>query len=358
MTEPEPTAATVWNPAGTVRAGEQLPAKPLSAYLDQLFGRSEPITIEQFRGGHSNLTYLIRFGGDELVLRRPPFGSTVATAHDMSREYRVLSALAPHYNKAPRVFGYCDDLSVIGAPFYLMERVRGLIIRRNVPQQIEFNEQTASSLSKTLIDTLAELHQLDYLAIGLADLGKPIGYVERQVRGWTQRYDSSKTSELVEATTVAEWLASNQPTDNHRAALIHNDFKFDNLVLDPNGLRFVNGILDWEMSTIGDPWMDLGTSLCYWVQDSDPDELKAIAFGPTTRPGMWTRQQLLERYAQISGTSVENPTFFYIFGLFKLAAVVQQIYFRYVNGHTRDPRFAKLGHVATVLLRHAHTNID
>ncbi len=358
MTDSEPTVAKAWNTASTVRTGEQLPDKPLSAYLAHLFGRSEPIAIDQFRGGHSNLTYLIRFGDDELVLRRPPFGSTVATAHDMSREYRVLNALAPHYDKAPRVFGYCDDSSIIGAPFYLMERVPGLIIRRDVPQHLEFNEQIASNLSKTLIDTLVGLHKLDYSAIGLADLGKPIGYVERQVRGWTQRYDRSKTTEITEATAVAEWLANNQPTGNRRVALIHNDFKFDNLVLDPNGLHTVNGILDWEMSTIGDPWMDLGTSLCYWVQDSDPDELKAIAFGPTTRPGMWTRQQLLDRYAELSGTSVKNPAFFYVFGLFKLAVVVQQIYFRYVNGHTRDPRFAKLGHVAMVLLRHAHTNID
>ncbi len=365
MSQP-PDSSALWDNPNTVRSGEELPHGPLSVFISSVLGTSatldeatasaRPMSVEQFRGGHSNLTYLLRFGKDEMVLRRPPFGSNVATAHDMSREFRVLEALGGHYDKVPRVFAYCDDIKVIGAPFYLMERVRGLIIRRDIPSELKIDEVAADMLSRTMIETLAELHQVDYKAAGLDELGRPSGYVGRQVAGWSKRYAKSKTDEIPEAELVATWLAGNQPS-SERAALIHNDFKFDNMVLDPSDLSRVRGILDWEMSTIGDPWMDLGTSLCYWVEATDPKELQALAFGPTSSPGMWTRKQLIEHYGTVTGPPVENPTFFYIFGLFKLAVVVQQIYFRFASGHTQDPRFEKLGHAAGVLLRQAAANL-
>lgn len=333
---------------GPVRDGEKLPLEPLRAYLETVLGGAVgDLEIAQFRGGHSNLTYLIRCDGRELVLRRPPFGTEVKSAHDMGREHRVLSALAPRWSPAPAPIAACDDPAVIGAPFYLMERVSGLILRKQPPAGFTLDEATADRLSQILIDTLAELHQIDYAAIGLGELGRPEGYIDRQVSGWSDRYRRSQTDEVPAVEALAEWLAANKPAGT-RAALIHNDFKYDNLVLDPETLE-VRGVLDWEMSTVGDPWMDLGTALCYWVEAGDGPMLEQLAFGPTTAPGMWTRARLLDRYREVTGDVVERPLFFYVFGLFKLAVVVQQIYYRFVKGHTRDPRFAAFGQAVSLL---------
>ena len=342
--------------AGSVRDGEELPSEALSAYLAGVLGNSADLTIEQFRGGHSNLTYLLRYGDRDVVLRRPPVGSKVATAHDMGREYRVLSALAENYNKAPRPIAHCTDESVIGAPFYLMERVKGIVLRRKPPKGLDLEPQTCSRLCENLVDTLAELHSLDYKAIGLGELGRPAGYIERQVTGWTKRYEKSKTDDIPDARSVARWLDENMPTTT-RAALIHNDFKFDNLVLDPESLEVV-GILDWEMSTVGDPWMDLGTMLCYWVEAGDPPPMIHLAFAPTARPGMWTRAALIDRYQQRTGAAIEAPLFFYAFGLYKTAVVVQQIYYRFAKGLTTDERFATLGQAAQLLLAQAAAAIE
>jgi len=344
----------------SVRPGEELDRAALGHYLEKTFGASSnassELEIEQFRGGHSNLTYLLKFGGREMILRRPPVGSKVATAHDMGREFRVLSALSAHYPKAPKPLAHEEDHDIIGASFYLMERVRGVILRRKVPAGLELSESACNTLCENLIATLAELHCLDYGAIGLGELGRPNGYVERQVTGWSKRYLKSQTDEIPEATSVAEWLASNQPSGD-RAGLIHNDFKFDNLVLDPSSLDVI-GILDWEMSTVGDPLMDLGTSLSYWVEASDPAPMIELAFAPTAKPGMWTRAQLLTRYQELTGETVDAPRFYYVFGLFKLAVIVQQIYYRYAKGLTQDPRFATLGQAAQVLLIHAAQSLE
>jgi aminoglycoside phosphotransferase (APT) family kinase protein len=325
-----------------VRRGEELDADRLRAYLQAHLPASSAgaeLAIEQFPGGHSNLTYLVRWDGREYVLRRPPFGSQVKTAHDMGREYRVLSHLAPVWDKAPRPVLHCVDTGVIGAEFYLMERVRGVILRKEPPAGIAIDAALARRLSETVVDTLVELHAVDYQAAGLGDFGKPSGYVQRQVEGWSKRYTGSQTDDIPAVDEVATWLATHLPPDGP-GTLIHNDLKFDNLVLDPDDLVRVRGILDWEMSTLGDPLMDLGTTLCYWVEATDPSLMHQIRFGPTHLPGMMTRAELAARYGERSGRDVSGLVFYYVFGLFKTAVVAQQIYYRFKQGLTKDQRFA------------------
>ena len=338
------------------RAGEELDLGALTRFLDdKLPGVTGAIEVSQFPGGHSNLTYLIRRGGQEFVLRRPPVGSKVKSAHDMGREVRVLSALAPVLSSAPKPLAYCDDVSVLGAPFYVMERRSGVILRKELPRGMTLVPATARHLCEQLIDALVALHVVDYRAAGLAEFGKPEGYIERQVRGWTERYDGSRTDELTVVTEVAAWLASNRPADG-APALIHNDFKFDNAIFD-EGLTHVTGILDWEMATVGDPRMDLGTALGYWVDATDPQPLQMMRFGPTTLPGMMTRSEVAARYMEASGTDVGNVVFFYAFGLFKTAVVAQQIYYRYKQGLTKDPRFAPFIHAVRALCEQAAVSI-
>ncbi|MEO8449732.1 MAG: phosphotransferase family protein [Gemmatimonadota bacterium] len=341
----------------TVRRGEELDAGALRAYLGRaLSTAADSIEISQFPHGHSNLTYLVRAGGTELVLRRPPFGNQVKTAHDMSREFRVLTALAPVFPPAPRPICLCTDESVLGAPFYLMERRHGIVVRKLVPEGLVLTPPLAERLGRALIATLAELHRLDYRAIGLGELGKPQGYVARQVKGWTDRYAAAKTEEVPEIESVARWLADHLPPE-HEASVIHNDFKFDNLLLDPADSTRITAVLDWEMATVGDPLMDLGTSLGYWIHDDDPAELQAAALGPTMARGMLRREQVVEAYARASGRSVDHLVFYYAYGLFKLGVVVQQIYARYARGFTTDVRFATMNRMAGVLARQAERAI-
>jgi aminoglycoside phosphotransferase (APT) family kinase protein len=344
--------------AAPIRAGEELPAVALEGYLRQhLPGASGSLTVEQFPHGHSNLTYLLRRDGTEFVLRRGPFGNVVKSAHDMGREYRVLSKLCAVYPPAPRPVLYCDDPGVLGAPFYVMERRRGVILRQQLPPGLTIDPPTAGRLSTALIDNLALLHSLDYRAAGLGDLGKPEGYVARQVAGWTDRYTKARTDELPAMDRVARWLAEHLPPESG-AALIHNDFKYDNLVLDPGDLPRVVAVLDWEMATVGDPLMDLGTTLGYWIEADDPSSLRRAAMGPTALPGNLTRRELVERYAERTGRDVTGALYYYGFGLFKIAVIVQQIYARYVRGHTRDARFASLNGLVAVLAEQADRAIE
>src|SRR5579864_1443615 len=283
-----------------VRAGEELDAACLNAYLKaHIPGWHGPLVVEQFPHGHSNLTYLIRAGDRELVLRRPPFGNPVKTAHDMAREYRVLARLSKVYNPAPEPYAYCDDESVIGVPFYVMERRRGIILR-GTAQGVALDPATLRRACEALIDNLAVLHMLDSQAAGLADLGKPSGYVERQVKGWSERYRNAQTDLVPALDEVASWLAQSRPADAG-AALIHNDYKFDNIVLDPGDLTRIVAVLDWEMARIGDPLMDLGTTLGYWVEAGDPPTLKHLVVGPTMQPGSLSRRALAERYLSATG---------------------------------------------------------
>jgi aminoglycoside phosphotransferase (APT) family kinase protein len=342
-----------------VRAGEELDPAKLAAWLDaQLGGRVADVEVLQFPGGHSNLTYLVRRGADEYVLRRPPFGSKVKTAHDMGREYAVLSKLAPVWPRAPRPIAMCEDEAVIGARFYLMERRRGIILRKELPRGVTLEPATARRVAELLVDTLAELHGIDYAAAGLGDFGRPAGYVERQVAGWTTRYDGSRTDDIPAVTEVAAWLDAHRPADG-AAALIHNDFKFDNLILDDD-LREVTGILDWEMATVGDPLMDVGTSLGYWVEAGDSQPMQMMRFGPTMVPGMLTRAEVVARYAEARGRALdgEQMVFYYAYGLFKTAVVAQQIYYRFAKGLTKDPRFAMFIEAVRVLAAQARRAID
>lgn len=328
--------------ARPVRPGEELDLSRLSPYLEQ-HGMPGPHTVQQFPGGYSNLTFLIN---DRWVLRRPPRGANVKGGHDMGREYRILSALYPVYPKVPRPLVNCEEEEILGAPFYLMERVRGVILRG--AGDASCTPELMEKLSRTLIELQAQLHGLKL------DLGKAEGYVERQVTGWIGRWHKAEGKDGDE---VTDWLAANQP-QTQPACLIHNDFKYDNLVLDPDDPTQVLAILDWEMATMGDPWMDLGTTLGYWIDPDDPPELQQLGFGPTFRQGNLNRRQLIEHYQSLRGACPGNIDFYYVFGLFKVAVIGQQIYARYARGLTHDSRFAHLDKAVALLLRQARRHLS
>ncbi len=328
-----------------VRSGEEIDVAQLANYLrSSSVNSGGDVVVKQFPAGSSNLTYLIRFGDAEYVLRRPPFGNTVKSAHDMCREFNVLSKLSAVYQPAPKPLLFCDDESAIGSEFYLMERRNGLIIRGHIGQN-HLRERVGSSqeyrleVCKSFIQNLAGLHALDYAAAGLGDLGKPEGYARRQVEGWTKRYFAAKTDEHTELETAIAWLNDNILADSG-ASLVHNDYKFDNVMLDPDDLTSITAVLDWEMVTVGDPLMDLGTTLGYWMSREVGDELLNMPFNPRVLMENITRQELVEMYAAASGRDVSNILFYYVFGTFKIAVIAQQIYARYVKGFTQDKRFA------------------
>jgi aminoglycoside phosphotransferase (APT) family kinase protein len=321
-----------------IRQGEELDIAKLTAYLEQHFGPGA-VTVQQFPGGHSNLTYLVRHGDTEYVLRRPPFGSKVKSAHDMGREFTVLSQVFAAYSRAPRPFAYEPTGDVLGAPFYLMERRRGVILRKELPAELLGDPARLRRVGELLIEAQVDLHAVDYKAAGLGDFGKPSGYIERQVTGWTKRYVDSQTDDIPAVTESAAWLAAHMPAEGP-PSLIHNDYKFDNVIFDP-ALERVTGVLDWEMATIGDPMMDLGTTLSYWAQADDPP-MYDQPFGPTATPGMMQRKELAAHYFERSGRPPVDMLFYYAFGLFKTAVVLQQIYYRWHKGITKDPRFGAL----------------
>jgi aminoglycoside phosphotransferase (APT) family kinase protein len=341
-----------------VREGETLDVAALdrwlSAALPELAG---PLSIEQFPSGYSNLTYLLRKGERELVLRRPPHGAQVKSGHDMAREHRVLSRLHPVYPPAPRPLAYCDDAAVLGAPFYVMERRRGVILRREIPPSLGVDPPLLRRMCFALVDGLADLHAVDVAAAGLADLGKPDGYVRRQVEGWIARWGKAKTSEVPAMEATAAWLLERIPLERG-ATLVHNDYKFDNVMLDPDDPTRIVAVLDWEMCTLGDPLLDLGTTLGYWVEPGDDPAWRAFAFGPTAADGAPTRRELAERYAERTGRDVSGLVFDYVFALLKIGVIVQQIFYRYHHGHTRDERFARLDRLVDALARTAVRAIE
>jgi aminoglycoside phosphotransferase (APT) family kinase protein len=336
------------------RPGEEIDVARLTPWLRQAVDlpKGAEVQILQFPGGHSNLTYLLQAGSRQLVLRRPPYGTRVKTAHDMSREFRVLSRLAPVWPRAPRPLAYCEDESVLGAPFYVMERVAGIILRREPPPDLALDEALVGRISQSFVATLAELHGLDYQAAGLGDFAHPEGYLSRQVSGWSRRYADARTDDIPAMEAVAGWLAERLPGSGP-AVVIHNDYKHDNLVLDPADPSRIIAVLDWEMATIGDPLADLGTTLSYWVEAGDPPPLQAVRFGPTTLPGTPSRRQLVEAYGRASGRDVSNMVWYYVYGLFKAAVVGQQIYYRYQKGLTQDPRFSALIHLVRLVAEQA-----
>jgi aminoglycoside phosphotransferase (APT) family kinase protein len=335
-----------------VREGEELDRESLIPWLEAHIGRGGALEVEQFGGGHSNLTYLLRWAGGEYVLRRPPVGSKVKSAHDMAREWKVMSALHPHWPKVPTPVAFCDDDSVLGCDFYVTERARGLILRKQPPAGLALGEARMRAMSEALVDTLVDLHALDPVAVGLGNLGRPDGFVKRQVEGWTKRYHGSKTDDVAVVEKVSTWLHDQLPT-SPAPTLIHNDYKFDNVMFAPDEEATITCVFDWEMSTVGDPLMDLGTVLCYWVEADDPPPLHEARMVPTHLPGCLTRQQIADRYAAKSGRSLDELVFYTAFGLFKTAVVCQQIYYRYTQGLTKDPRFAALGLFAALLCERA-----
>jgi aminoglycoside phosphotransferase (APT) family kinase protein len=332
---------TVDRPVG-VRSGEALDVTRLSPYLNQRLGLEGNVEVLQFPSGFSNLTYMLRLGEDEIVLRRPPFGSKPKSGHDMKREHDVLAALRGRFPYCPKPLLYCDDESIIGSPFYVMERLEGVIVRRDFPPELAMSPEGVRTLFNHLVDVHVELHAIDYREIGLEDFGDPKGYVERQVQGWSDRYRRARTPDVPDCENVMMWLEKNRPPECGRGCIVHNDFRLDNVVLDPEVPLRIIGVLDWEMATLGDPLMDLGASLAYWVERDDPPAFQAMRMMPTNVPGAPTRDEIVARYASRSGLEVDNYSFYYCFGLFRLAGIAQQIYFRSYHGQTEDPRFKNL----------------
>lgn len=326
-----------------VRSDERLDCARLSSYLrGKVDGAEGPLDVEQFPGGHSNLTYLLRFGDREFVLRRPPLGPIAPKAHDVAREHRVLSALAGVFPPAPRVYHLCQDPSIIGAPFFVMERRRGVVIRRHMPPELGDAPDTCRRVSEALVDTLADLHAIDYHAVGLGDLGKPERFVERQVRGWAERWQRAKTREMPEIEQIEKWLLERIPP-SPPPTILHNDYKLDNTMYDAGDPSRIVAIFDWEMCTTGDPLVDLGTLLGYWVEEGDPPVLTGSLTAPTTLPGFLKRSEIVERYGRKTGRDLSHVAFYQVFAYYKTAVVVEQIYVRYVRGQTKDERFAAIG---------------
>lgn len=336
--------------ATSIRSGEELDAQVVLDFLKaSITGLDGEMEIKQFPSGFSNLTYSVKVGEREMVLRRPPFGKKAKTAHDMGREYKVLSALKPLFPYCPQPLVYTEDEAVMGCPFYVMEHIPGIILRRDLPPGMELNAQEARTLSENLIKVQHQLHSVDYVQAGLADFGKPEGYVRRQVEGWSGRYRDARTPDAPDFEKVMQWLHDKMPGESGMVGIIHNDFKFDNAVLDPQNPTEIIGILDWEMATLGDPLMDLGSSLGYWVEKDDPDIMQAIRQMPTHLDGMLTRKEQFALYGELMGVKSDKFDFYYCFGLFRLAVIAQQIYYRFYHGQTRDQRFGVLIHAIKAL---------
>ena len=337
-----------------VRAGEELPLETLAEWLGPRLAGGSDLEIRQFPSGHSNLTYLLRTRTPpgEYVLRRPPLGPVAAKAHDMLREHRVLQAVHPHYPPAPRPILACDDAGVIGAPFFVMERRNGVVPRYGVPPEYAGNAEAPGRMSQALIDGLARLHRIDVQATGTVALGKPDGFLERQVSGWTSRWQAALTEPVPAMEPVLSWLATELPPSPY-TTLVHQDYKLDNTLFDPADPGRLTAVLDWEMATVGDPLADLGLSLTYW---SIP-EARGVA-GMDASAGWWSREQMMQRYQELTGFELGRLNWYEVFGTFKLAVIVQQIYARYVRGQTGDSRFSRMGEMAVALARRARSMIQ
>jgi aminoglycoside phosphotransferase (APT) family kinase protein len=327
--------------AKAVRPGEELAVEEVAAYLRAVDASLEGTPeLTQFPGGASNLTYLLTYpSGRELVLRRPPFGQRAKSAHDMLREARVMQALRPVYPYVPKVLASCDDASVLGADFFVMERIRGIIPRTNLPKGMTLSPDDTRVLCRNVLDRMIELHKVDYAAAGLHNLGKGEGYVARQIAGWSERYRKARTENVGDFEPVMAWLAAKMPAREVAITIVHNDFRFDNVVLDERDPMRVIGVLDWEMATLGDPLMDLGNSLAYWIEAGDEPFRQLTRRQPTHLPGMFTRAEVVEYYGQQTGTRVDDFDFYEVYGLFRLAVIIQQIYYRFHHGQTKNPEF-------------------
>ncbi|PHR62481.1 MAG: phosphotransferase family protein [Robiginitomaculum sp.] len=323
-----------------VRSGEELDAKRIGQFLDgKVTGAVGTPKIRQFPSGASNLTYLLQYPDVSLVLRRPPSGSKPKSGHDMGREYRIMQALNGHF-PVPACLLFSEDEDVVGAPFYVMERVEGLLIKSEFPPELGWDKSDAAKLCTTFFDLLVALHKLDIDQVGLSDFGKADGYVTRQITGWDRRYERAQTPDVDAFEDVRKWLLDNIPAETGRASILHGDFRIDNMILDRKNPFQINAVLDWEISALGDPLMDLGNTLAYWTEANDPEPMKMLAKQPSWAPGMFTRQQALEHYASKTGIDPSGFVFYYTYGLWRLAVIIQQIYFRFYQGQTKNAAFA------------------
>lgn len=335
--------------ASRVREGEELDIKVVDHYLKSTLPELQGLPeVRQFPGGASNLTYLIQYENRDLVLRRPPFGKKAKGAHDMVREARIMQALKPVYPYVPDVLAVCQDAAVMDCDFYVMQRLVGIIPRQNLPKELALMPEKTRSLCESVIDKLVELHKVDVTAAGLDSLGKGEGYVARQISGWSERYRNARTPDVGDFEGVMAWLEEKKPAGEVAITLIHNDYRFDNVVLDQETLSVI-GVLDWEMATLGDPLMDLGNSLAYWVQADDDPIFQLMRRQPTNAPGMMTRDEVVAYYGEKTGWKVENFDFYLVYGLFRLAGIVQQIWYRYFHQQTTNPAFAQFGTMVNYL---------
>lgn len=337
-----------------VRQGEELDLARLATYLDgKIAGAADGIKVEQFPGGHSNLTYCLKIGGKEYVLRRAPLGPVAPKAHDMARECRILEAVSPHFPQAPKPYLVCEDPAILGAVFFIMERRRGVIFRHGVPDFAAAQPAYAHRISEAFINCFAALHTIDVTQPGLAALGKPEGFVERQVKGWSERWVRAKSVEMPEADEVMAWLASRIPPSGS-PTLVHNDYKLDNVMFPETSIDRVEAVLDWEMTTIGDPMIDVGLTLCYWTHATDPRVSGGGVPAFTNGPGWFTRDEFIEAYTRKTGRSLETLGYHEVLGVFKLAVILQQIYYRFWKGQTQDERFRHFDKRVRALIGIAH----
>ncbi|MFE4897768.1 phosphotransferase family protein [Peribacillus butanolivorans] len=338
-----------------VRSGEELNLSTLEDFLRKnvLDLPNEPLELQQFSTGYSNLTYQLKMGEWEAVLRRPPLGPVAPKAHDMKREHHILSSINPYFQAAPEPLLFSDDDSIVGSPFFLMERKHGVVIDSKFPEGVEPTSERCRQLSYVMVNMLADLHSIPYEKTGLAEISKPEGFIERQVHGWISRYERAKTDEIKGVGPLIDYLQKNIPQYS-QTSIIHYDYKINNAMFNQN-LNGMVGLFDWEMSTVGDPLADLGVALSYWTESSDPELIK-FGLGQasvTTLDGFLTRQEFIEAYAVRSGRNVSNIDYYLTFGYFKLAVILQQIYYRYKKGQTNDLRFSKLGTMVKSLITHA-----
>ncbi len=335
--------------ASEIRAGEELDIAKVDAYLKQSIPELTGVpVVTQFPGGASNLTYQVSYDNRDLILRRPPFGRIAKSAHDMIRESSVIKSLRTAYPYVPEILAQCTDHAVMGCDFYVMERLVGIIPRQNLPADLGLSADQVRQMCLNVVDKLIELHQVDYVAAGLEGMGKGSGYVKRQIEGWSDRYRKALTEDASSFEGVMQWLHSHMP-DDVGTCVIHNDFRFDNVVLNPDNPFEVIGVLDWEMATLGDPLMDLGNTLAYWVQADDDPQFQMMRRQPTHEKGMLTRKEVVAYYMEKTGRQYVNFDFYEIYGLFRLAVIIQQIYYRYFHGQTKDKRFAGFVHAAKYL---------
>jgi aminoglycoside phosphotransferase (APT) family kinase protein len=344
---------TTCNPTIDVRKGEELDPQRLDKVLKQVVpGLDGAPVIQQYASGASNLTYLISYPNRELVLRRPPPGAKAASAHSMIREYRVISALASVYPAVPKAVYYSDDESLLGSEFYLMEKIEAVLVKSSLPAAWNFNDSDRHRFGKTVFDKLIELHKVDYMAAGLGGFGKPTGYAERQILGWNKRFANAQTADVPGFEDVREWLEANIPDSNTGhlpAALIHGDFRIDNVMIDPQDPFNVVAVMDWEMAALGDPLMDLANSLAYWVHADDPPALQGMKQQPSDAPGMMRREEIIAYYAEQTGFDTSRWDFYEVYGYWRLVGILQQLYYRYANKLTQDDRFASYGQAVTHL---------